>query len=219
MNNFEAFFRRFVGRIGGQALPEHDSESADFFFPTDRVIAELKTLQKDARLEHARKLQELVNDWTTRGLIRIYGRVQLSMRTLPAIPQREWLQMMQAPIETIIRKANRQIRSTKESDNLHSSKGVLLIANDGNFLHTEPVEYMGLVARVLAKKEPNGNPRFPHIDGVVYFSYRIPSRNEGLPFWVAGQMKPQDAQPREFQDRLRTNWSSQVRLRGMTRSS
>jgi len=37
-------------------------------------------------------------------------------------------------------------------------KGLLLILNDGNLLHTAPIVFMNLVARVLHKKaagEPN----------------------------------------------------------------
>src|ERR1700730_355045 len=58
------------------------------------------------------------------------------------------------------------------------AKGVMPIANDGNFLHTGPADYLNLVARVLQKRKPDDPPRFPHIDGVIYFSYRVPMRGE-----------------------------------------
>jgi hypothetical protein len=53
--------------------------------------------------------------------------------------QREWLDLLESPIEGIIRKANRQIRSTKTRERMTGAKGLLLIVNDGNFLHTAPL--------------------------------------------------------------------------------
>ena len=128
------------------------------------------------------RVTELINDWTRRGLIRIYGRVRIDLQKLNPVPQREWLHTLQAPVERIVAKANRQIRSSKQSLVLPNAKGLLLIANDGNCLHTSVTDYMILVSRVLAKKMPTGERRFPHIQGVVYFSYRARSLAEGMPF-------------------------------------
>ena len=206
-NDFEMTFREFVKSIGGEVLPESDAERADFLFRDCNVVAELKTLQEDARMEHARKLQALLTDWAARGLIRVYGRTTIELRKLNPVCQREWLDILQAPVEHLIRKANRQVRSTKQSVNLPKAKGLLLIANDGNLLHTSPIDYMILVSRVLQKTKPTGERRFPHIRGVVYLSYRIKSKDEGMPFWVPGQLDPTaDADMREFQEKLRRGW-------------
>ena len=58
------------------------TESADFLFRNPDILTELKTLEEDARREHAQKLTGLINDWTRRGLIRIYGRVRIDLQTL-----------------------------------------------------------------------------------------------------------------------------------------
>lgn len=192
-------------------LPENDAESADFLFPQDSVVAELKTLQQDARLEHATRLQALVNDWMKRRLMMAFGRPTISLRELNPVCQREWLHILQAPVQRLIHKANRQIRSTKQSSNLPNARGLLLIANDGNLLHTSPTDYMILVSRVLQKKKPTRERQFPHIFAVVYFSYRVGSRDEGVPFWVGGDIDPKgDARMREFQERLRHGWFSYI---------
>lgn len=207
--DFEATFKKFVKEFSGEIVPESDTQNADFFFSQDNVVAELKTLQEDARQEYATKLRERAADWQRRRLMLIYGTVSISLQTVPQVCQLEWLGILQPPIENIIRKANRQIRSTKQSKKCTDAKGLLLIANDGNFLHTSPTDYMTLVARILAKKDQNGQPRFPHIHGVVYFSYRIRSRNEGLPFWVAGYVKRGgDPAMTAFQHRLQRGWFS-----------
>lgn len=181
--DFEGQFRDFVRGFGGAVLPENDAKSADFLFSQDNVVAELKTLEEDARREHATKLQALVNDWMRRRLLIVFGRTTISLQKLNPVCQREWLDILQPPVENLIRKGNRQIRSTKQSLKLPNAKGLLLIANDGNLLHTSPTDYMILVSRVLQKKRQNGEQRFPHILGVVYFSYRIGSRDEGMPFF------------------------------------
>lgn len=64
---------------------------------------------------------------------------------------------------------------------------------------------MILVSRLLQKKK-DGKPRFPHIDGVVYFSCRIRSKNEGLPFWLPGTIARDDRMMPEFQAKLRDGW-------------
>jgi hypothetical protein len=208
---FESAFSECVASVGGQRVTETVVESADFLFPTDNVIAELKTLQDDARRDHAMKLQSLVIDWRRRGLLVVFGRTAISLRRLNPTCQREWLRILQKPIEAIVRKANRQIRSTKKLTGRPDSKGLLIIANDGNFLHTSPQDYMILVARVLGKKDRTGGRRFSHINGVIYFSYRIRSSQEGLPFWFAGCVEPSaDVALAELQGRLKHAWYSQV---------
>jgi hypothetical protein len=209
VNAFEVLFRDFVGNFGGDLLKEGKRETADFLFREENIITELKTLENDARLEHAQKLQQLVNEWTRRRLIMAYGRTVISLRALPPICQREWLDILLPPVEGIIRKANRQIRSTKGSEALPTAKGILLVANDGNFLHTDPLDYLNLMAIVFKKRGPNGEPRFPHIDGVVYFSYRVPIRGEPFPFWVPAHLKP-DERVLSFQEKLRIGWFSYV---------
>ncbi len=209
--DFETHFRRFVQGCGGKLIPEADTARADFLFPKDNIVAELKTLRQDARREHAQKLQALANDWAKRGLIRAYGRVVFSLQTMNPQCQREWLRILERPVENLIRKANRQIRSAKASLQRSTAKGLLIIANDGNLLHTAPTDYMILVSRVLRKKTPVGEKQFPDIHGVIYFSYRIPSRNEGVPFWISGDTDPKgDPQIQKFQKSLRMDWYAYV---------
>ena len=210
--NFENTFRAFVKDFGGEIVSENNtSKCADYFFQQDSVITELKTLQEEARQEHVKALQKLVNDWMRRGLWLGYGRVNISLPNMRPECQAEWLPLLLAPIENIIKKANRQIRATKVMKNRADARGLLLIANDGNLLHTSPKDYMNLVGRVLGKKSQGGQPRFPHINGVVYFSYRIGSRDEGLPFWCPGYTQEGgDPAMTAFQERLQHGWFSYV---------
>jgi hypothetical protein len=206
---FEDLFRQFVTHFGGQTLPEGRNRSADFLFPEPNVVAELKTLQEDAKAQHDEKMKGLVHSWMARGLLIVFGRNVIRFERLNPVCQREWLSILQPPLESIIRDANRQIRSTKKTLNKPTAKGLLLIANDGNLLHTSPVDYMIMVSRLLQKKDAAGAPRFPEIRGAVYFSYRIASQKEGLPFWAPGVIEPRnDADLMQFQEELKRGWFS-----------
>src|SRR5216683_1890469 len=207
MANFEQAFGRFVQSIGGEIVPRCAQESADYIFRAEKVVAELKTLEEDSLPSHVQKLSALFENWQRRGLIRVFGTATIDIQTVPQELQREWLDLIEPPIEGIIRKANGQIRSTKEVHQLSAAKGLLLIVNDGNFLHTVPVNFMISVGRILQKKDELCQSRFPHIRGVVYFSYRIPAAGDPALFWLPGTMEPAaDADLSTFQDRLQREW-------------
>lgn len=173
MNDFEEkVFRPFVLQFGGELIPEStvDGEKrADYLFRPYRVIAELKTLDKDARADHAKKVQTLVSGWMRDRRILIYGRVNLELAKLRPDLRREWLAVLERPVEAIVRKAQRQIRSGKQFLGMKDAKGLLIIANDGNLLYTSPSDYMAVVARVL-RKRAGGMPRFPEIQAVLYIA-------------------------------------------------
>jgi hypothetical protein len=205
--DFEAVFARFIERIGGEILATGPEESADFMFRRDRIVVELKTLQQDQRDEHVRKLTVLINTWTQKGQLRICGTPVISLRKMHPEPQREWLHLLEAPIEGIVRKANRQIWLTKNRERMTDAKGLLLIVNDGNMLHTAPLVFMNLVARILQRRTAQGERKYSHIRGVVYFSYRISAAGEPNLFWVPGTLEPAaDADLQAFQNKLRTEW-------------
>jgi arsenate reductase-like glutaredoxin family protein len=205
---FEEVFARFVRSIGGEVLaPSSEEERADYLFREEKVVIELKTLEEDKRVEHAQKLGGLTTGWARSGHVRTIGRTIVNLQNMHPEPQREWLNLLEAPIERIIRKANSQIRSTKNRENLPDAEGLLLILNDGNLLHTAPIVFMNLVARVLNKRDPDDAPKFPEIRGVVYFSYRVRAAGEPNLFWVAGTIEPgKDTELVAFQARLKEEW-------------
>lgn len=196
----------FVKTAGGETIPEStESRRADFLFRKQNVVAELKTLKEEARQEHARKLQTLVNDWMRRRLLRIYGRVAIELQKVHPICQQEWLDILQPPVERIVGAANRQIRSTKNDLQVTSAKGLLLIANEGNLLYTTPADYLAVVSRVLQKRTQNGKARFSEINAVVYISFDM-TRNGLIPQWRAGFVDMADHQLRDFVNTLQHQW-------------
>jgi hypothetical protein len=207
VSGFGNIFAKFVREFGGEVIPEGSEETADYLFRCESVIAELKTLEKDALPEHVRKLGTLVASWQRRGSIRCYGHVMLDLQTVPLDVQREWLHLVESPIEGRIRKANAQIRSTKERFQMPGAQGLLLIANDGNLLHTEPKTFMISIARILQKRDETGAPKFPEIRGVSYFSFGVPAAGTSELFWVSGTIDSKaDRYLSEFQHRMRDAW-------------
>jgi hypothetical protein len=205
-HGLEKALGKFVQSVGGETIPEfNDARCADFLFREQNVVAELKTLEEEARQEHSRKLQDLVNDWIRRGLIAVYGRTSIALPEVSPICQREWLSILQPPVENLIRDASRQIRSTEKRLRLTRPKGLLLIANQGNLLYTTPADYLAVVSRVLQKKTQGGDPRFPEINAVVYLSI-FDIHGQLPPSWQAGFVDMTDHELRQFVNGLQPQW-------------
>ena len=97
----------------------------------------------------------------------MYGRVNLELAKLRPDLQREWMTILERPVEGIVRDAEKQIRATKQGLSMSEAKGLLIVANAGNLLYTSPSDYMAVVARVLNKKM-NGARRFQSVKSVLY---------------------------------------------------
>ena len=198
--------RRFVQTVGGEVLPESsEARSADYLFRKENLVVEQKTLEEEALFEHTRKLQPKVNDWTRRGRLLIYGRASLELKKVPAECQQEWLDLLQAPVERIVQKANSQIRSTKTKQQLLAAKGLLLVVNEGNLLYNAPNDYLAMVARVLKKRTREGELLFPDIDAVIYLSIRAVLGGM-QPVWQVGFVNMADKELHDFVDSLQQLW-------------
>jgi hypothetical protein len=98
------------------------------------------------------KLLTLLQEWSRRGLIRVYGRAQIALRSLPKQCQDEWMQIYEAPIQKhIFSDANKQIREAKQCLRIPDAKGVVLIANEGH-IFPSTADLLTYVARILKKK-------------------------------------------------------------------
>jgi len=128
----EAALKRVVRGIGGSVLDDqkkdrnNQPENADFVFEQYRVVAELKILKKSQResADMIAKLQVLHQKLLRNGIRVpvINGRAQLSARKLPLEYANELISLYREPIAGRIRKANRQIRSTKETLNMQDAR-------------------------------------------------------------------------------------------------
>jgi hypothetical protein len=212
-NPFETLFREFVQDFGGEVLPEALSgHTADYSFPADNIVAELKTLTEDATGKMKQKLQPIVGAWIRENGKLPEGFVDgnqyiMELKSIPAEIAQHWLRLLRVPADHLISDANRQIRDTKERLNLPLAKGLILIANEANYYHNDPESYRLILANILRKRMPDGSPRFAHLHGAVYFSPLggIQTRSEGMYFW-ANLIDDHETPTATFQRRLREGW-------------
>lgn len=140
--------------------------------------------------------------------------------TLPrVIPGRDFMRdfqrVLRGPIENIVKDANQQIRGTKEFLSLPDTHGIMLIFNAGNPLHAlAPQHYAELVGEVIQKSNDQVR-RFPHIDGLIYFSFDVTTFDEQtqkhMPFWHPAQVRGDSVDGvKRFQQDLKVAWCSYV---------
>jgi hypothetical protein len=149
-------------------------KNADYVFRQDNAVAELKSLQQEVlTAAYRRKLARLFRSWNDRELIRVYGRTIVQLQNLPKACQNEWLRLLTLSLQTnVVSKANKQIEWTKERLGIPDAKGILLLANDGNYSF-EPYNLVVLVSQILRKLHPDRTPQYSSIHAVAFFSANL----------------------------------------------
>jgi hypothetical protein len=208
----EQAFSMYVKSIGGELvselLPKSPTfENADFLFrkrETEPVIAELKCLTKDLLKEgYQEKLEKLFEDWINRRLVPpFHGRFVFKSEELPRKCQEELFRMLGRRVKKDVVDANRQIKETKKHFGLGHAKGLLLLANDGNYsLEFDVLLY--LVDRALGR-DCSG------INSVICFTLNMRARMPGVErdglFWVPANRTGIPSVSSQFLDRLRDDW-------------
>jgi hypothetical protein len=206
-----------VQSIGGNLvedlLPKNKGRlplNADFVFQYYNVIAELKRLVKDISEDpdHQEALQKMFDDFAREGLWTpapsSTGRVKVQSRDLPEECAYRWINLVKPKIEQHVRKASKQIKSTKNLLNMPDAKGLLIAVHDGNY-GLEPEAAINLISRCLKGKQHS------HIDWVVYFCANMPAGvpNDGRnvrPFISAPRYQPSDF-PKELTDKFYATWT------------
>jgi hypothetical protein len=229
---FKAVFRRFVEDFGGETVPEEAEDgqrSADCFFRQHNVVAELKCLVVDQTADTLNKLSEIIDqrraDTRPQAQQLVPDDILLHFTSADGkkftIPfdqdfQRTWQKVLLTPIENFIRDANKQIRATKERLSIPSAHGVVLIFNEGNPLHAASPQDFARLAGEVIQKPNSAERRFPHIQGMVYFSFRTietfdEQTQEYMPFWLPAQVRGDAVEGvKRFQDDLKLGWCQYV---------
>jgi hypothetical protein len=242
-NRFEAAFCAFVTDFGGEVLPEDQTpnrHSADYFFRKYNIVAELKCLMVDQTHDTRKKLGDIIEQrfdpsppfdnqpsqfrllsceptgeggaFVLRGIRSNGEHFTLGCDEI----EREWAKVLLSPIESIIRDANRQISHTKDRLNVPSANGVVLIFNESNHLHTGPQHFGRLAGEVIQKPKAGAERKFPHIQGMVYFSLGAVTTSDeqtgkDMQFWMPAQVAGEHVeQVKLFQDDLKRGWFQYV---------
>ena len=212
----EQLFGEFIVKSGGQLVSSVISGSslppnADYYFRDTEIIGELKCLQIDSfGLNYQVKLQKLFDHWMARRLLMVYGTTQVNIRNIPPICQKEWLNLIERPLQkNVLACANQQIKETKTLLNLPNSRGVLFLSSDGNS-SLQPYDVLFFIDRLLKKKKEDGSLQYSSIDGIVYFSWSMPGHHPHIPkpiqFWIGFPRDIKDVITGKFINSLEELW-------------
>lgn len=126
------------GELISKKLPKNTNVplNADYFFRNRTIVAELKCLEKDymRKEQIGHKVEALIDEWAARGRLRpehVSGN-SININAIGEDCAMEVFKLYFKPIKRAVEKANRQIRQTKKYFNLPDSKGLVIVANDGN---------------------------------------------------------------------------------------
>jgi len=128
----ESIVDPFVLRVGGERISQivgntNPAKSADYFFRTHNVIAELKSLQAGTFIESTqRKMTDLMSRWQRERKLIVYGTAD-SSKLSPECREEMFSVMQQALQKHVVFAANDQIKSTKRLLNLPDAKGLLWV--------------------------------------------------------------------------------------------
>ncbi len=186
--------------------------TADYHFPTHNVIAELKTLMQDSTAKMNAMMLEAIKEWGGDPRTIPMATDENGLHYVTEVPEeisKRWLAKHFTEVEKHVRAADEQIAQTKDRFNLPSNKGIILISNASNPYHDNPKAYRELLGVLTVKKNASGERRYPNIDGGVYFSDKLPSRAEKMPFWAPFHIEEPDNKNEElsaFMLAMRTHW-------------
>jgi hypothetical protein len=207
----EETFDSFVRSIGGVVLKDEIScspsfENADYIFHNLQIVAELKCLE-DNKLDdpvYMGKIDALWQKWRTFGLVKGDTPERILLSELPQQCARELISVTSLPLKGVVKKANRQIRQTKDNLDLSSYKGLLLLANDGNLAYPPPTLNQ-LVGGILS----NG---FTSIDCYVLFTVnmfaQVPGVDIPCTLWMPSYRSEAVSIPPDVMASLRDGWST-----------
>lgn len=171
----ERFVESFISSIGGikvDNVPNLNGSvmgGADYLLQ-NRIVAELKTLEKDKWDDYNQKMCRLFSKYQAEGNVQSDIDPEKMSLDDPGIPnpmRTEWLSILLKQIKGIFREADSQIGRTRNL--APQAKGILLLLNTHNRLHAEPSRLFWLVRNHILRGE-----NYPNIEAWVYFCLPVP---------------------------------------------
>jgi hypothetical protein len=177
----EKTFDAFVTTVGGRRLDALHRDlrfpNADYIFPAEKVIIELKTIESEVSdTQQFREKMRVVN----RRLHAKYRKTPPSLDPeVSAQYLKAFIELFRAPLARIVKKANSQIKSTKQNLGYPDHQGILLLIND-NLRELPPRLMLATLARIL-------NGSCSSIRAMIYLTNHyvlIPGDEYGRILWV-----------------------------------
>lgn len=150
--------------------PQRAAKKPDFFFYDRQFIAEMKSLKQDMKDKADRVMDKLKK----RPEYPLFFGNWMIDKVLQNFPDRDQIMneisdQLTSGLESIVKKANQQIRDAKMSFNLVQSYGILIVLNDTVEVLSPEVLTFGL-HRLLRKKNAAGESRFSEISAIWILS-------------------------------------------------
>lgn len=169
----EQILNEFIQEQRGQLVinlipKDNKAPNADYYFEESNIIAELKCFQKDlfSNEEDFERVITFFQKWISNGLIveKNIRKILFHAMPLPEECTRDLINACEKTIDRAIHHADKQIRETKLLLNQPNAKGLVLLANDGNYF-LENKDFIGLIANLMQRKYLKSD-----IDGFVFFT-------------------------------------------------
>lgn len=215
--DIETEFNKCVEKVGGLKVSSLVGESppfydADYLFPQYEIISELKCLDQDKVVDEniVKKSTEIYERYLSENKVPNLGKGRVRLVTSNEFPEelkRELIELFRKPIQSVIKKANKQIRLTKENLNIEKHDGLLILVNNGHSILTPEV-------LVFIIKEMFERNSFSSIDVVLYFTTKPKSEHADIPedflVWIPLQIRPEKKWPSELIYRLGKAWFNRI---------
>jgi hypothetical protein len=199
-----------VKAVGGTLLDDmhgsNDPTKADYWFPEENVIGELKCLSNNYFDDHnfTEWLNNQYREWVRRNLAKpIVRRAVVNLAQLPPVCAHEVASFLRKRLDGSLSKANSQIKNSRKELRVPSALGLLILVNDGNTALPP-----GMIQNIVARTLPN---KFSSINSIIHFTANMPSSlsrvEKDLFVWcVWNVQKVRPAVPEVLLDRLRDTW-------------
>lgn len=175
LRTLESKFRGFAEGLPGAeyiddcdlTLHQQAAEKADFFLNDRGIICEIKSLENDPAWKGDQFLQKILKRPDSPIVVgRVGLRAFLENFPDPEELTREFSKRLTSSVEGTVKKANRQIRSTKAEFGLQDSRGLLVLLNERVPLF-DPSTLQRTLEGVLTKRKKNGTVAFSQVECVL----------------------------------------------------
>jgi hypothetical protein len=200
--------RQFMREIGGEVLQERRGiRMADFRY--QNLVIELKTLQGDRSGLINLETKKMFQKWMQQGKLVAFGQPLVRLQSVRPECQKEWIGLYAKVVKPILVDKNQQIKSTKAALNIPEAKGVLLLANEGDFSQ-HPVDFAKLCGMIVYEKGAKRR-KFTGIDAVVVMSLHLRIKSNAVPsgqtfYWVSEILNPGDVELLHTLNELSDMW-------------
>lgn len=168
----ESEFASIVEMLGGKRVSDFVGsappfENADFIFPCFQIVVELKCLDENKIADEnlIDKASRIYMEELQSGQVPavVFGRVRMTTEGFSPEYTKKIINLYKAPINGQVKKANAQIKATREQLNIRNYAGLLMVANNRHSA-LDPWHGWFLLNELLKQRQFSG------INGAIYLS-------------------------------------------------